>query len=189
MYDTLTKAFTEAFEKFPIEEEIQKYNCETLTIKDLKHEMDWMLCAINDVKSPVVFTHNDYRSSNLLITEPNDELIVCDFDVSSYGRRGYDFVALMREFGPKVTGFGKPVDRFPVEDSVLEPLLEIYLKESQRIHGKSYSENPINSVENILKEVKVFYLFQKLWSISHIVSNDQNSEGGHPFNRKMCMVS
>ena len=186
LHQMMTKSYAEAFEKFDIKEEIEKYNCNTLKGFDLKQEMDWITSVVEKVNSPVVFTHNDYRSSNLLITEPNDELIVCDFDISNYGHRGSDFNNLYREWGPK-REFIKPITNLPIDDSVLKPLLEIYVKESQRINGKSYTENPINSVEHLIKEIKVFFLFGCFVGVTHTLKNDENSDG-FPMNRQLCMV-
>ena len=169
-----------AFKKFPIEEEILKYNCETLKAHDLKDELNFIKNVIERVNSPVVFTHNDYRSLNLMITEPNDELIVCDFDISCYGYRGNDFVYLIRDWRPRDESY-KVMEGIPCEDSVLSPLLHIYLKEMQRIVGKDYFENEINSVEHLIREVKVFSLFQILVTCVYTLKMEGN--------RKEFMVS
>ena len=180
MQDFADICYEKAFNKFPIEEEIHKYNCETLKTHDLKDELNFIKNVIERVNSPVVFTHNDYQSSNLLVTEPNDELIVCDFDFSCYGYRGNDFVCLIRDWGPRVESY-KVNEGIPCEDSVLSPLLQIYLKELQRIGGKDYSENEINSVEHLIREVKVFSLSQILVTCVYTLQMEGN--------RKQILVS
>ena len=91
----MLKCIDDSYRKFPIEKEMQEYNCKTLMSNDLKKEINWMKDLIDSIGNPVVFTHNDFRSSNLMITEPNDELVVCDFESAGYGYRGNDFNDLM----------------------------------------------------------------------------------------------
>src|SRR5690349_1739050 len=77
---------------FDIEKECEEYHCDELKTFDFQSEIEWYKQKIFEMKSPVVFTHNDYRSANLLITEPNDQLVICDFEEASYGYRGFDLV-------------------------------------------------------------------------------------------------
>ncbi|XP_054157325.1 ethanolamine kinase 1-like [Oppia nitens] len=145
-----------------IKERFEKYNCETLLTADLKSEFEWIKQIIAKVNSPIVFTHNDFRSSNLLITESVDKtdgpIVVCDFELSSYGFRGLDFQSIILEWGRKQFDFN--ADGLPHDDSVLRPLIEIYIDECQQIHGKEFSANAINSVDYIIYEIKVFTLIR-----------------------------
>ena len=182
----LLKSYSEAIQKFDIKKEMDEYNCVSLKSCDLKAEIDYVLNAAETAESPVLFTHNDFRSSNLLITEPNEELVVCDFDVTGYGYRGFDFVSLSREWGRPQ--FDKtPVRGIPFKDEEMKSLIEIYVEECVRIHGKSYLENEINSVDHILKELKIFLLFSALLGVVYFMNNDE-TDGGFPFSRKVCMV-
>ena len=183
----LLKSYSEAIQKFDIKKEMDEYNCVSLKSCDLKAEIDYVLNVAKNSKSPVLFTHNDFRSSNLLITEPNEGLVVCDFDITGYGYRGFDFVSLSIEWGRKQ--FDKtPVRGIPFKDEEMKSLIEIYVEESVRIHGKSYLENEINSVDHILKELKIFLLFSRLVKAVLYLKNDDTKDG-IPINRKVCMVS
>ena len=177
--------FDMAYKRFPIEKEMDEYKCETLKKTDLRAEFSWIRKVTSKINCPIVFTHKDYRSSNLMITQPNDELVVCDFDISGYGYRGQDFVTIFREFCKKVEI--KALEEFPLKDSIILPLIEIYVKESEIINGKSYSENQINSVENILKEIKIFCLLSSIFAVSFIINNDPDA-GEFPMKRSLCMV-
>ena len=187
MYDLMVRQFADIFQKHPINDFIKQYDCKTLSEDKLRAEINWVRDAIKGADSPVVFTHSDYRSSNLMVTEPDDELIVCDFDVTQYGYRGQDFVALVREWG-RSNFERKPIEGLPLPDSELKPLIEIYVKESHRIHGKSYSENPINSVEHILKEVKIFLMFSQLFGSVYVLSYEED-DPDFPVDRKLTMVN
>jgi aminoglycoside phosphotransferase (APT) family kinase protein len=186
LFELMVRSYEEAVKKFPINDFIEEYNCETLKKYDLKAEIDWIKGAIERANSPVVFTHNDFRSHNLLITEPNDELVVCDFDFSRYEHRGSDFVCLIREWGRKPMEY-KSIEGLPLE-SQFKPLIEIYVEECERIYGKSYSQNPINSVDHILKEVKTFLLFSYLFSTVNFMKEDEGSVE-FMLTRKLIMVN
>ena len=182
----LDRSYKEAFEKFDIEKEIHDYNCEALKNNDLMAEMQWIKGVLKKANSPVVFTHNDYRSSNLLITEPNNELVVCDFEYGGYGHRGHDFLNIMREWGRNPFDF-KDMANLPPEDSLFRPFIEIYVEECIRISGKSYSENEINSVDHILKEAKIYLLNGTLFFTIFLLKNDENNDE-LPTNRRVSMV-
>ena len=62
----------------------------------------------------------------------------------------------------------------------------MYVQKSIEILGKSYAENPINSVDSILREVKIFLLNSQLFSTVFLIKNDVNE---FPLNRKLNMVS
>ncbi|CAG2175787.1 unnamed protein product, partial [Oppiella nova] len=143
-------------------------NLETLKKYDIKVEKDFIKDLIQRSKSPMVFIHHDFRSANIMVLEDNSkssnlsdgQIVLCDFDESNYGYRGQDFGSLIVEWNRTLSDFQKlPV--FP-DDSTLLPLIDIYITESERIFGAQYSDDKINSREQILKEVKIFTLLTAL---------------------------
>ena len=187
LYDIMFRFYDVGQKKHPLKQHYEEYNLETLKNNDLKVEIDWIKGVIESSGSPVVFTHNDYRSSNLMITEPNDDLVVCDYDISGYGYRGFDFVSLMSEWGRPQFDMS-PREGLPVKDSDYRPMIEIYVKEMERINGKSYSENKINSVDHILKEIKIFLLFSNIFGTVWWLKIDEKDDD-LMFNKKVLMVS
>ena len=189
--EILEKAYNEGYEKFI--KVAEEHNLETFLKNNLKVEIDWFRGVIERLNSPLVFCHSDYRSSNLLITEPNDELVVCDFDLTGYNYRGSDFSFMMREWTHKhFIQSMKSIEGLPT-GSELRPFIEIYVDECQRIYGKSFSENENNSVDHILKEAKVFLLFTYLFfTAMHIGGQrrkfDDEDENGNSPNVKQRMV-
>ena len=77
---------------------IEQYKLKTLIENPLENEVEWLKKAITGVNSQVTFTHNDFRGSNIMVTEPNDKIILIDFEYSSYGYRGFDFGTLIIEW-------------------------------------------------------------------------------------------
>jgi len=111
IFDNMDQFYREAFEKFPIESMINSYQLMELMSTNLLKEIEWIKKAIETTKSPIVFCHNDFRGSNILIKESqsnNDKVLFCDFEYSSYGFRGFDFGSLFSDWGRtslKPTGF------------------------------------------------------------------------------------
>jgi len=141
---------------------IDKFGFEIFKTNDIKVELDFMKELMISCESPIMFTHLDYRSSNLMIINNNnnneEEIIICDYDMARYDYRGRDFAAILSEWGRSQWAWIKSIDNFPPEDSAIIPLVEIYIKECEQIFGKKFTQNPINSLEHIINEIKVFLL-------------------------------
>ena len=60
----------------------------------LDAEMEWMRIYLAQLRSAVVFCHNDLQEGNILIREtaqtPEDKLVIIDFEYCSYNYRGFD---------------------------------------------------------------------------------------------------
>ena len=56
--------------------------------------MEWMRQYLEQLKSPVVFCHNDLQEGNILIREKavsrEEKLVIIDFEYCSYNYRGFD---------------------------------------------------------------------------------------------------
>ena len=76
--------------------------------------------------APKGFTHRDYQSRNLMVT--NGELVVIDFQDALQGPRQYDLVALLRDSYVEL-------DRMFVEQ-----MLRVYLDEFGRLSGETIDE-------------------------------------------------
>ncbi|CAG2102429.1 unnamed protein product [Medioppia subpectinata] len=185
LFEYLDGFYEMAFKEFPINDMIEEYNCQTLKKHDLKAEIEWLKSAIIGAKSPIVFSHIDFRGSNIMVTEPNDEIILCDLEYSGYGFRGFDFGTILVEWG---RGFGdyNTLTTFP-DNTVTEPLIKAYIEESVQIFGEEFGKNEINSYDHILKEAKVFSLAAFMWLILFCLKNDENG-GGLPLNKQVMMV-
>ena len=99
LHKFMRNLYKEAYEKFAIEQDLEQYNCKTLKEENFLKELEWVWDQIRRIKSPIVFSHNDFRSSNIMITEPNDEVVICDFEYSTYTYRALDLVQMMSEWG------------------------------------------------------------------------------------------
>ena len=98
-----------------------------------------------------------------------------DYEFCNYSNRGIDLVHLIKEWGNDNAFFDRQNLYYPPEDSVLKHLLQYYYDESVRIYGQEFSDNPLNSVEHVIKELKVFWLLlQFAWSLPFGKMLDEN---------------
>ncbi len=193
LFETIDNFFELAHQRFNFNQMLDEYNCETLKKYDLKQEIEWLKKCVLKTNSPILFCHNDFRGSNIMVKEINDtqndseddKLVLCDFEYSSYGFRGIDFGTIFAEWGKSLSDFLKLHD-FP-DDSLIKPFILTYIEGSAKIHGKEYSENKLNSFEQILKEVKVFTLVSNLFDVTIILKFDESLDD-IPLNKKQLMV-
>ena len=189
LFTKIEKSFEKVFKDPAFRKELEEFNCKSLLEKDIKPEIDWCRALIEKVSAnAVVLTHNDFRSSNLMITEPDEEVVPCDFEYACYGYRGHDFVNLYREWGREQWDF-KP-DSVPLaNEETFGPFLQYYVEESERIHGKEWSSNPTNTVKHLFKEIRIHMLHSHLFGIMFMVDNNEQTENSFPMPRKLSMVS
>ena len=170
---------------------IKELNCETLLEHNLKDEINWIKDMFVKSKAPMTFTHNDFVLNNIMIVDNDDNrdsnIVLCDFEYSSYGYRGQDFGTFFSEWGRSWNQYDYDLYEFP-EDSTIKELIDSYVKESEKILGKSYSENEINSVEQILKEAKLFVLIKTLFRVLLCLKDNDDTEETFPYGQKTGLV-
>lgn len=140
----------------------------------LKDEMNSLRKLLDDTPSPVVFCHNDIQEGNiLLLSEPDsdDNLMLVDFEYSSYNYRGFDignhFCEWVYDYTYEEWPFYKarPTD-YPTREQQLH-FIRHYLAEVQK--GEILSEEEQKKrEEELLLEISRYSLashfFWGLWS-------------------------
>ncbi|XP_046440374.1 choline/ethanolamine kinase-like isoform X1 [Daphnia pulex] len=152
----------------------------------LDSEMDWMKTYLTQLRSPVVFCHNDLQEGNILIRESavtrEEKLVIIDFEYCSYNYRGFDvanhFCEWMYDYTfdkyPKFTY--NPAAMPSVEQQLY--FIRYYLETVQREMGIDDShKNPImNTIDagpqnelRLLREAECYMLashfFWGLWAV------------------------
>ncbi|CAG2178421.1 unnamed protein product, partial [Oppiella nova] len=140
-------------QRFDLNSMFNEYDLETLKTHDLSEEIQWMKELILATDSPVTFAHNDFSENNIMVTKSND-IVVCDYEYSCRGYRGYDFGSLLLVWRRNACEIRKPHE-FP-DDHTLRQLIEPYIEESVKLNGNEFLKDKRNSVESMLREVKVF---------------------------------
>lgn len=187
LFETYDNFYQTASKLFDLDQLYKDANCQTLMEHDLPQEIDWLKKAVLAVDSPITFTHIDFRGSNIMVTEPDDEIILCDLEYSCYGFRGFDFGSLFYEWGKEFLEWFKHFD-FPT-DQQITPFIDSYIEESVKQRGKEFSEDPRNSVQHILKETKVFALCNLMFFVLMNLRQDSSIIDDIPFDKLATTVS
>ncbi|CAI8589524.1 unnamed protein product [Vicia faba] len=62
----------------------------TVSFKEVQDEINELQVLCDRLKSPVVFSHNDLLSGNIMVNHEEDKLYFIDYEYASYNYRGYD---------------------------------------------------------------------------------------------------
>ncbi|XP_054157301.1 choline/ethanolamine kinase-like [Oppia nitens] len=181
--------YSEDNEMFDMPALIKETNSETLQKFDLRLELDWLKNTIVKFDSPVTFTHVDFQTSNIMVTE-NDGIVLCDFEYSCYGYRGYDFGSIFIEWGKKFWGDNQNDDK-PQEfadDSQIVPFLEWYILESTKLLGDKFAKDPRNNVNRMLREVKLFSMVSTMFGVLFMYNMKESIFNTIEFNKKQQML-
>lgn len=188
IFDNFEKWYNEAYSRFDIDKLVLDYDCHTLKKHNIRAELDWLFKTIIELDSPVTFTHIDFRGSNIMVTEPDDRIILCDFEYSGYGYRGSDFGSIFAEWNGRVWTDFLTLHDFP-EDEQIIPFLESYVNESIGLRGKSFCEDKRNHLEHLLKEVKVFTMVSNMFFVMITLKSYKNMrDSSKPFDKRGSMV-
>lgn len=147
---------------------------------ELDAEMTWLREYLAQLKSPVVFCHNDLQEGNILIREKattrEDKLVIIDFEYCSYNYRGFDFgnhfCESMYEYTlEKSPNFTTNLSNMPSVDQKLH-FIRSYLDTMRRENGLDCNDNQSTQEFNevkLLREADCFILashfFWGLWSV------------------------
>ena len=178
LFDYFDESLKLAKERFDLKALIEESKFQTLKTYDIEEELQWLKKAIIESESPHIFTHLDFRGSNIMITE-SDGIVLCDFEYSCYGYRGFDFGTFFTELGygrlvdGRVWGQSTQPHEYP-SDETIKQFIGPYIEESIKLKGKQFSEDNRNSIENILKEVKLFSLVGFMWTIMFLLGMNES---------------
>lgn len=156
--------------------------------KDLRSEKDFMMKAIEQIKSPVVFSHNDLHHGNILLAKASkkrptldERIILIDFEYSGYNYQSYDLANHLCEWcfeydSPEYPHFSFYPDKLPNEQQQRE-VVRNYLKQQKQLlkqqaktdkepahealgNGDLHSMKPTDVVEEdaILAEIKTLMM-------------------------------
>jgi len=161
---------------------------------DLRKEIDWLLAFIKVVDSPVVFSHNDINTGNILVREDGsnnwDPVVFIDYEFASYNYRGFDianhFNEWMYDYGRKdFPYYHRNTDKYPTikeQERWVRMYVKTYLEQQQmqqENNGSSQQKGSINEKHfqesHILTEVAVYSLSSHLLWTLWCLKQAQNS--------------
>lgn len=143
----------------------------------LDTEMEWMRQYLEQLKSPVVFCHNDLQEGNILIREKavsrEEKLVIIDFEYCSYNYRGFDlanhFCESVYEYtNDKSPNFTANQANMPSTQQKVH-FIRSYLDTMQREVGSNGAIKANLNEARLLREADCYVLashfFWGLWSI------------------------
>ncbi|XP_027203459.2 choline/ethanolamine kinase-like [Dermatophagoides pteronyssinus] len=157
LLDIVINYIHDGYHRINVSSSAKELNLTGLLENDFLAEMDWFYSFMEqyDNQCPMVFCHNDFRSSNIMVLKDNEELLICDFEYGAYGFRGYDLATFLIEWDRNLFDFQNI--NLPSDD-VLEKFIRFYLEGWDQI-DPGYSTKAENSCQKIMNETKIGYFF------------------------------
>ncbi|KAI7830052.1 kinase-like domain-containing protein [Kickxella alabastrina] len=130
-------------------------------IQDLIAECDQLDAILTKLDSPVVFSHNDLLSGNVIMAESKDEVFFIDYEYAMYNYRGFDIANHFNEYA----GFECDYGRYPGKEAQLA-WFKTYLDHIALDSGSG-------ALEAMYTEVSLFQLASHFyWGIWALVQAD-----------------
>ena len=157
LLDIITSYSHEGYRRHNVSSLAKELNLRYLLENDFLAEMDWFDSFIRHYldQCPMVFNHNDFRGSNIMVLKDSEEMLLCDFEYSSYGFRGNDIATFLMEWDRNFLDFD---DTGLPSDDVIEKFIQLYLEGWEQI-DPGYSTRAENSCQKIMNETKIGCLF------------------------------
>lgn len=125
---------------------------EFFSLPRIKNELAILKSVLENLNSPIVFSHNDLLCKNILFHAQEDAVHFIDYEYANYSYRGFDIGNHFCEFA----GMDDPVDysRYPSREFQLVWLRQ-YLAAAEKVNDSDVSSE---KVEALYKEVNKFAL-------------------------------
>ncbi|XP_065849768.1 probable ethanolamine kinase [Euphorbia lathyris] len=137
-------------------EKQRKY--ETISFKEVYGEVIEIKELTSCLDAPVVFSHNDLLSGNLMLNEDEDKLYIIDFEYGSYSYRGFDIGNHFNEYA----GYDCDYSLYPSKD-------EQYHFFRHYLHSDKPHEVSDEELEALYVETNTLmlasHLFWALWAL------------------------
>lgn len=126
----------------------------------------------------------NYRGSNILVCEPNQQILLCDLEYAGYGARGFDIASFLTEWGRELFSF----DNFGLpEDSVIENFVKLYVDACNEL-VPGYVDKPENQLQTVVNEAKVYFLANFMFFLVFMFKQTESLIPQIPYDSKSKMV-
>ncbi|KAG9287052.1 hypothetical protein G9A89_023016 [Geosiphon pyriformis] len=131
-------------------------------LSDLKQEAMNLQTALEKVRSPIVFCHNDLLHLNIIFNKSDEKISFIDYEYGYYNYRGYDIATFFNEF----TGPMYDFTLFPKKDFQIRWLRE-YLDQSEP--GRQITPNELEQMYAEVNKFALLSLFHRgLWCLMQV---------------------
>lgn len=162
---------------------------------EYEKEIEWLKSYLKQVRSPIVFCHNDLQEGNILLPEVNtvmrkgrkvstpltdDRVVLIDFEYCSYNYRGHDIANHFCEWAfdysnPDYPHYFADLSQLPTEPERKHFITE-YLRQDKALKRCSDQDVTSEEVQQLMDEAEVFMLSSHflwtLWSIKNAFSSE-----------------
>ena len=176
-----------AYANCRVAELTEELNLKQLKRRNLIEEFDELMAIVDRLGCPTVFCHVDFRGSNLLVTEIEEEkrILLVDPEYCEYGCRGFDLATIIYEWGKEQFDILSTLN--PPDEQEMCQLVQQYIDAvDQLIPG--YSKKVQNSLAAHLKEVKIMFLVNAMFFITLMIRQRDTIITAIPFDAKKNMV-
>lgn len=158
--DYIEKQIKLAYSELNISHKLIKYELKTLRQYDPLEEIVKYRAIVDSVVSPLVFCHDDFRSSNIMVVGDQPEkqrIILSDFEYVCYGMRGFDLGCILVEWhnDDYTTQFWQTW-QVPSQHQ-LERVVRFYLEGCDAV-CPGYSTQSANSFDQVIRDTKIAIL-------------------------------
>jgi choline/ethanolamine kinase len=176
---------------FNIPEHYHKYSPKTLTMKELKNEIEFLRNKIPKLLKNIVFCHNDLIGGNVLLSNDNPhlskmdsnfkpKLMLIDFEFASYNPRGFDLGDHLAEYvfdyDAKAPPYSLP-NRVPSKNHIME-FIFAYIE----AQNPNFTEEQCkNEAEELLKETLPFMPIAHLFWSGYMINHGLNHKTDFDF--------
>lgn len=166
---------------------IKELDLKAFAAVDLREEYPRFIDILTKANIKVVFTHTDFRGSNILVSKADPtRILLTDLEYSSYAFRGFDFAIFMFDWGKDpLVSLADP--RLP-DDEIIRAFIRLYI-EGAELLAPGYADKEENSVENILREVKLCAMQMFFFSNTLAINRKENLVATMPFDLRETMVN
>lgn len=166
---------------------IAKLKLPFLSKVDVREEYEDLERRVEAANVKTVFCYNDFRGSNILVsqTEPG-KILFTDLEYAGYGPRGLDICVYMHEWGK--ASLSDLENRELAPDDVIRHFINLYL-EGHDLITPGYTSKAGNSVEDVLREVKIACLQMSMFGVLFTMNSRTSIIDLIPFDADQMMVS
>jgi ethanolamine kinase len=153
LFETLRRWLALGPREYPGDQQRTQRLRGALDLDKLAKDLDVLEADLAELRSPVVFSHNDLLSGNVLVLAGQERVTFIDFEYGAYNPRGFDLGNHFAEY----CGFECEWARFPATAAQRRTFLELYLATSL---GRAATEHEIQALD---REALAYSLAAHLW--------------------------
>lgn len=185
IFRIMRECFQTAYDQCALQELIDQLQLDAFMKQNPLEEIDNLEKLVTEVNSPLAFSHIDFNRTNVLVVNGGERVVTVDMEHCAYAPRAYDLATFLSEWDRELFAFhtvGLPTD------AVLQQYVQLYISAADQLQP-GFASKAENSVEKIVKEVKVFILVKILFIIGVSVQMREAVIEAIPFNEELKMES